>query len=83
MSSLHSAATANESFSSRQNTGKRSQLSRNDPRMTSAAVLETVPGSRPTTSEAVDGIDNDAHLPGTFVLEAKKKKKPTSGCMVQ
>ena len=86
LSSLHSAATANESFSSRQNTGKRSQLSGNDLRMTPAAVLETVPGSRPTTSgrpEAIDGADNDAQLPGTFVLEAKKKKRAPSGCMVQ
>jgi len=83
VSSLRSAATANESFSSRKNTGKRSQLSGN---VSSVAVLETVPGSRPTTSdrsEAIDGTDNDNQLPGNFVLEAKKKKKASSGCMVQ
>ncbi len=63
--------------------------------MSSGAVLETVPGSRPTTSghegvEYEDGHDEDdeddedTQPPGIFDPGPKKKKKGSPGnCMVQ
>jgi len=93
-SSLRSAATANESFSSRQNTGRRSQLSGSERSriVSSSAVLETVPGSRPTTSgedvdyeDGHDEDDEDTQPPGVFDPGPKRRKKKGSprNCMVQ
>ena len=121
-SSLRSAATANESFSSRQNTGRRSQVSspvsggsgsggrsgsgvgyygdvQRRKSNSTVAVLETVPGSRPTTSgvrrEEMEGEEEEGEEEGESVIEIdetrvpggfepkKRRRGGSSGCMVQ
>lgn len=117
-SSLRSAATANESFSSRQNTGGRSQVStspvsgshgsssggrsggvfgdglRRKATLAAGGVLETVPGSRPTTSgarsedvEEEEEGEDVAPVPGGLGLGPEPKKRRRGGsagnCMVQ
>lgn len=86
---MRSAATANESFSSRQNTGGRSQLSGSDRsrNVSSGAVLEMVLDSQTMTSgqdgDEDDEDEDDTRPPGVFDPRPKKKRGSSGNCMVQ